>query len=391
MARLGRSPSRNALAVDEATALLANQTHLSQGSGCTCTCGAGDELEAERQRIVQRSSDLGERGENLLIHETELEDRVLGLESRKERVAAAGLELRRRHAEFEAKLAQVDSLLREAAKRQEGSRLWEQMLAEQAEQLRCLEVNDIQAKEEAVAQEELALIEQRNRVEGELEAARHTHTSLESEALAHERQAEAEVLRMGEVEREVAALGDDEVLLTEIESQLEPIRRSLEAREARMHEEERRLIQQQAICEEEEASALPPWHESLNQLEALEERARELDAREEESAQQQLRLLQRQRNLGGAEIRLSGLEGALQRQDGASGRPSVRGESEVLDADEMHQRLLKLRRAEATWGERVREQQAETQRLEVKLKSLEARATNGSKGMKNDRLNVKRM
>ena len=42
-------------------------------------------------------------------------------------------------------------------------RLWEQMLAEQAEQLRCLEVNDIQAKEEAVAQEELALIEQRNR------------------------------------------------------------------------------------------------------------------------------------------------------------------------------------------------------------------------------------
>ena len=64
-------------------------------------------------------------------------------------------------------------------------------------------------------------------------------------------------------------------------------------------------------------------------VEALKRRARELLEREEESEEQAERLLQRQRALGGAEVRLTGLEAALQRRGEAP--PAAREKTSVED------------------------------------------------------------
>merc|ERR1712194_156798 len=119
----------------------------------------------------------------------------------------------------------------------------------------------------------------------------------------------------------------------------------------------------------------------MGSLAVAEERLRELQTREIESKRQQQCLLQRQWDLGGSEIRLSGLEGALARQQtrGNSVETTAAREQNLSNADvaEMQKRLTRLRRDDIDWVERTRLQQCEVQRLEAlagRLKSSQPQA-----------------
>ncbi|CAE8736756.1 unnamed protein product [Polarella glacialis] len=106
------------------------------------------------------------------------------------------------------------------------------------------------------------------------------------------------------------------------------------------------------------------YQHSVQSLLAAESRQRELQSREEESSEQQQRLLQRQRHFGGEEIRLSGIEGALQRQSSLLGGTAS---SLTESIEDMRRKLARLRGSESDWAERERLQQLEVQLLEAQL------------------------
>merc|ERR1712183_279271 len=116
------------------------------------------------------------------------------------------------------------------------------------------------------------------------------------------------------------------------------------------------------------------YHESANALAAAEARLQELKTREEESNNQRSRLLRRQRDLSGTEIRLSGWEGvAAQSAVGVSGMGAVGGRSAAhATGQTMQMQLERLRQDDAAWAEKVRLQQASVLRLEARVEQLQA-------------------
>merc|ERR1711933_84866 len=130
---------------------------------------------------------------------------------------------------------------------------------------------------------------------------------------------------------------------------------------------------QEADCDEREARLLPEYRRCIEALDAAEEHARELHARKDESRRQQMQLMQRQRDLGGAEIRISGIESALRRQQD-TGTPKFNRPAVSVNVEEMQKRLARLRHADAEWAEQVQRQQAEIHRLEMRVELLAERA-----------------
>ncbi|CAE8625851.1 unnamed protein product, partial [Polarella glacialis] len=218
--------------------------------------------------------------------------------------------------------------------------------------------------EAALAQEESNLLEERNLVEVEFQGAQLQREEAEQEALSTHWEFEDCGRQLDEAEREQWALSADQRLLEEIEAQVEPIRRRLAEREHGLQEEEEELRACEADCDEREARTLPEYQHSVQSLLAAESRQRELQSREEESSEQQQRLLQRQRHFGGEEIRLSGIEGALQRQSSLLGGTAS---SLTESIEDMRRKLARLRGSESDWAERERLQQLEVQLLEAQL------------------------
>lgn len=335
-----------------------------------CSCGAGDQLDAERRRLAAAADSVGEMSDRLLRREAELEQRVQRLEASLQQEATVRSEMQERRASIHSRAQALDRSMREAAERERALARRESASQEQSQRMSSLD-QEARAMEEAVAEEELALMEERNAIEAELEQSRQNWSNLEAEVQAAQRMMQEIARQAAEVDQECRALAGDEHLLSEIEDQVEPIRRSLAERERQLEESEAVLAARQADCDEREATILPEYRHCLEILDMLEQRAHELHAREEESERQRKRLLQRQRDLGGAEVRLSGLEGAVQRKS-----RSLHGQLQsdgVRDVDEMRERLSRLRSSEADWEERVRLQQAEIQQLESQVQQVELR------------------
>mmetsp|Transcript_109309 Transcript_109309/g.352876 ORF Transcript_109309/g.352876 Transcript_109309/m.352876 type:complete len:394 (+) Transcript_109309:70-1251(+) len=364
-----RSPSRSVLSSQCEDAGVVAVTPL---TGLGCTCGAGLQLENERVRLVSNSRCLSDRSESLALRDAELEERVRGLDGALQRLAQSERELQERHADVEARLAQSPTLLDQVAEREEKAGRAEEELEQQASRLAELE-SEATSREGAVAQEELLLMQERNSVEAELERVRQGQAELDAKAEALSQEREDCLRQLDEAERERQMLRGDEALLTEIEQQVGLVRGRLSERERALAADETDFRAREADCEEREARLLPECRLGAEALARAEERLRELCAREEESKQQQCRLLRRQRDLGGEEIRLSGLEGALlRRQGGLAGPAAGPGGGEAGDVEEMQRRLHRLKHADADWVERVRLQQLEVDRLEAKVLRLEA-------------------
>jgi len=230
-------------------------------------------------------------------------------------------------------------------------------------------------KEASVAQEELDLMEERNRIEDILEKLRAESSELEMKAAALGEECEKCSKELKVVEHEHEQLAGDESLLREIENRIGPVHRSLEEKERFVANEEVDLRAREADCDEREARLLPEYRCSSESLALAEETLRELHSREEESQNQRLRLLERQRDLDGDKIRLNGLEGALQRHSNSVAIHSGSFKAENLQLgseEEMRRRLFQLRHADADWAERARLQQREIERLEAEIKVLKA-------------------
>lgn len=348
-------------------------------SGLGCTCGAGDSLEAERLRLNSHCRSISERTELLGVREEELQRRGELVQASTQSLAESERAFQDRRASAAARLAEAEQRLREVVDRDEVMQRTEADLRQEEEQLAQLEA-EASRGEAGAADEELVLLEARNAVEAELERLRGERASLQAQASSLDQQLDACGQGLRKAQRDKAALLCDVALLGEIESQVAPIRRALEGRERPLAAGEGEAGAREADCEEREAHLLPEYTCGVETLAVAEERARELAAREEESERHRSRLLQRQRDLGGAEIRLSGLEGALRQQ-----RPPPAGE----DESDLRRRLGKLRAADAGWSEKVRAQQAAVQLLEARAAELEACSTAAEPRASASRLSAK--
>eukprot|EP00927_Polykrikos_kofoidii_P054285 TRINITY_DN48726_c0_g1_i1.p1 TRINITY_DN48726_c0_g1~~TRINITY_DN48726_c0_g1_i1.p1 ORF type:complete len:493 (+),score=104.08 TRINITY_DN48726_c0_g1_i1:148-1626(+) len=402
--RLMKSSSRPGMGPwDEVGALVQASNPRSAG----CTCGAAEQLEEERQRLDAQCRAAAERAGSLALQEGHFDQRSQMLESCErelKRFERAVCERRESAADV---ISQREGALREVEQREEAVTKSEQELQGHAAWLEDLE-REVLACEEALAREEFDFMDERNRDEDELARLRRERSELRAQAATRDAERDECQRWIEEVERERDLLAADEQLLAEIQEQVGPTRRSLHERETRLGVEEVDLRAREADLDEREARVLPEYHWCLQNLNAAEERARELRGREEESERQRLRLLRRQRDLGGAEIRLSGLEGAVRHQQGpasascdgsdkgafapanstasagvtlacsvATGNGSV-DQTSHCSPEEMQACLMRLRRADADWAERVRSQQCEIQRLEARAAQLEALASGKS-------------
>merc|ERR1712107_184648 len=140
----------------------------------------------------------------------------------------------------------------------------------------------------------------------------------------------------------------------------EPLRCSLAEREGQLSADETDLSAREADCDECEARLVAEYNKVVELLRVAEDRAHELAQREQESEQQRFRMLKRQQDLGGAEVRLNSLEGALFRQQSGV----VPKSSENLSLQDLQDQLRRHRAVESEWAERVRSQQNEIHRLE---------------------------
>lgn len=367
MARLTRSPSRTTLAQwEEVNAIIAAQL-----PSAGCTCSAAEQLEAERLRLVAQAQNTAYRGEQLSEREAELEQRVVTLEESEQALKLAKCGLQDRRAEIDTRILGLQEASHEADERERSAALFEEELQQRAAALCDLE-QEAQALEEAVAQGELALMEERNVVEEELDQIRQQRTSFDAEAAELACEYEGVSRRLDEAERDRRVLSSDEQLLTEIEEQLEPIHRILVERERRLCDDDTEFRVREADCDEREARVAPEHRRSLEALALAEQRIGELRAREEASEAHQLRLILRQKDLGGAERHLISLEGAVQRRSGgaSSDVPAAESPGSIKEA---RSRLMRLRSADADWAERVRVQQCGVERLEAILEHLEQR------------------
>lgn len=346
---------------------LPNGTEL-EGAGLHgCTCGAGAQLEEERQRLVAQSQGFGKRSDLVAAKEQELEHQAEDIETDFDRMELGEEELLWCKSDAGASLAEVEQRLREVMRSLEVQAQTEEEFKQQAAELKALEA-EIKAGDTSVAEDESSLLDARSRIEDE--AKRQDFIQHAAWRDAEEQQHELEDCgqRLDEIEREQWTLENDQRLLDEIEAQVEPIRRGLEERSQRLQAEEAELLPQEADCEEREAQLLPEHRRTAQQLVAAEARIRDLESREEESRQQQQRLLQQQRDLGGEEVHLSGLETALLK----SAEPKTL-EAAAKSPEEMAQKLGQLRTSQGDWAERLRLHQLEVHELEAELVRLQAR------------------
>lgn len=318
-----------------------------------------------------------------------------------------------------AKNAELESLLQEVIEQEDVVRLCEEELPTLATSTQSLET-ELRTEEEAVAAEELALIESRNAAEAKLQLLKDESAALEEKLVVMSRD-DGECCRcFDELERERRLLRGDEAILAQVHEQVDPLRRRLSDQAAGLAAEEAELHILEVQCDEEEPQVVHEHNRTSELLSALELRACELASREEEGEQKRSRLLQRQRDLGGAEIRLSGLECALQQRRAAGNvaatpardGPGARGAAadaregispsdgeravelaavgsangcsatqrrdlgdDVKREELARERLQRLRSAEADWGERMRAQQVEIQKLEARAQQLQAQVS----------------
>eukprot|EP00929_Paragymnodinium_shiwhaense_P014320 TRINITY_DN122228_c0_g1_i1.p1 TRINITY_DN122228_c0_g1~~TRINITY_DN122228_c0_g1_i1.p1 ORF type:complete len:402 (-),score=132.45 TRINITY_DN122228_c0_g1_i1:124-1329(-) len=352
----------------------------SQPHSAGCICGAAPELEDERIRLEAVCRAAAERWSALTLREADLEKRGLRIEEHREQLWQGEAGLAERRAGTQSRLRELEELRKEVAGREAIVRRGEVELRRHVMSLETLE-REVASGEETVAQEELNLIEERNRRDEKLHLIQAQRTDFN-------RQAQNDQDELREVEQQFAALTEeqellqgDEQLLLQIQEQIAPTRRSLAERESRLSSDEMDVLMRLADCEEKEAHLVPEHQRTLEALRANEGRARELQAREDESEGQRLRLLRRQRDLSGTELRLSGLETAVQRRqqsaahapdaDGAVARRATAGPGKdvrpPMHLEDMQERLAALRGSDEDWQEKLRQQQAEVQRLEAAL------------------------
>eukprot|EP00933_Yihiella_yeosuensis_P042978 TRINITY_DN3765_c1_g5_i1.p1 TRINITY_DN3765_c1_g5~~TRINITY_DN3765_c1_g5_i1.p1 ORF type:complete len:398 (+),score=117.87 TRINITY_DN3765_c1_g5_i1:67-1260(+) len=335
-------------------------------SGSRCTCGSAAQLEEERQRLATQCHGFQQRVDAVVAAEQELELRAADLNEDFDRLDLGGEELLWSKADAEDGLAEADQQLRALAESRIAIAATEEGLLKEAAELQELEA-EVLAEEARIAEEESQLLEARNLAESELRRFRKAHEEVEEEESSFHLEMEDCGRQLDETERQQWALNADRQLLAEIEAQVEPIRRRLMERELRLEVEEQELSAREADCDERETSLSPEYQYHIQALVTAESRHRELESREQESLEQQRRLIQRQRDLGCTEIRLSGQEGALRQQSSGTLKSlSVESDKEV------RRKLLRLRSSESDWAERLRLQQLEVQKLEARLQHLQA-------------------
>lgn len=360
---LHRSPSRNGLSTSTQSEEVANPW-----GDIRCICGAGQQLESERLRLASNSRCLGDRAEALVGREADLLERAQRLDQETQALQLAIIALNESRAKAVMRLARLRELSGKLESREAGLRHSEEEVERQATEIAELE-KETTAKEEAVAEEELQLMEDRNRVEAAFEHVHQQRSDLDDRALALEQQRSDTERELQELARERLLFQRDNELLIEIEEQVCIVRRNLNEQERAVAAEELDLRARQADGEERAAQLLPECQHAVQALATAEQRLHELHDREEQSRQQLCRLMRRQRDQGGEEVRLSGLEVALRRQN--SGRVHPAPIVPEHDEQEMQLKLQKLKQEGTEWNDRLRLQQREVSSLEVKVRQLE--------------------
>lgn len=213
-------------------------------------------------------------------------------------------------------------------------------------------------------------MEDRNRVEAACEHVHQQRSDLDDGAFALQQQRIDIERELQDLARERQLLERDKDMLTEIEEQVCIVRRNLNEQERAVAAEELDLRARQADGEERATQLLPECQHAVAALASAEQRLHELHDREEQSRQQLCRLMRRQRDQGGEEVRLSGLEVALRRQGSGvvQAAPAVE-----LDEHEMQKRLHQLTQEGTQWSARLQMQQQEVSTLEVKVRQLEGK------------------
>lgn len=359
MPRLEKSPSRQVLApFEEVTALV----RASQPQSAGCTCGAARQLDEERNKLGAQCRSSTERAGALHLREAELEERAQALEVATEEIAENERQLGERWSQAQAELAELEATQLELDRREAHMKRDEDEMRSLSASLEALE-GDAGRREEALADEESALMDERNAVEDELSKLLQDKTEHRYLIKAHEDELEDLKLRIDEVEAERDMFSSDDQLLTDIQEQVEPLCSTLSQREGKLSADETDLCSREADCDQREATLVVEYRRSIDQLQVAEERTAELKQREAVSEQQLLRLIERQREQGAGELRLSSLEGALVRQRDTAPQPLNRGPTVAAEKD-MRAKLAKLRRGDAEWAGRIQAQQAEVRRLQ---------------------------
>jgi len=155
--------------------------------------------------------------------------------------------------------------------REAGLRHSEEEVERQATEIAELE-KETTAKEEAVAEEELQLMEDRNRVEAAFEHVHQQRSDLDDRALALEQQRSDTERELQELARERLLFQRDNELLIEIEEQVCIVRRNLNEQERAVAAEELDLRARQADGEERAAQLLPECQHAVQALATAEQR-----------------------------------------------------------------------------------------------------------------------
>jgi len=365
---LHRSPSRNGFSCSmQSEEAVPPQVAVPWGD-IRCICGAGQQLESERVRLASNSRCLGDRAELLLGREADLLERARTLDQETQALQRAMIALNQNRIQAVIKLARLRELSGKLENREAGLRHSEEEVERQATEIAELE-KQATAKEEAVAEEELQLMEDRNRVEAACEHVHQQRSDLDDRAFALEQQRSNVSRKLQDLARERQLLQRDNELLKEIEEQVCIVRQNLNEQERVVAAEELDLRARQADGEERAKHLLPECQHAVRALASAEQRLHELHDREEQSRQQLSRLMRRHRDQGGEEVRLNGLEVALWRQ--SSGRALPAAVSQESDEHEMQLKLQKLKEKGTEWNARLQLQQQEVSSLEVKVRQLE--------------------
>lgn len=326
-----------------------------------CTCGAAAQLKVERDRLVSDDNDCRQRAASLASREAQLDCRTQQVEAAHAEALLSKRQVQEYSVQVDNKLSRKQWLAKTTEQREQSVRSVEEELQRLAEAVQEKE-READAQEDAVAQEELQLMEERNIVEDELQRIREQRSLLDSESLSIAQECEALRMRLDDIEGETNTLDGEDMLQDELELHIDPINRRLVERERRLNAKEMELRGLEEECDERECKVVPECRRSIEAYKAAQDRAAELKSREEGSELQLEQLLQRLRDLCGTDIRLSGLEGALQW--------GVRDIEFPDNLDGMRDRLDHLRGVDADWSERVRQQQAEVVGLEAQVEAL---------------------
>lgn len=253
-------------------------------------------------RLTSHSRSITERAEGLVVREEELDRRAQAVQVGMLEIGTKGNEFQERRAEASRQHAAAEWLFEQADEREHAVRQEEDDLREMEAELVKLEAEATRC-EAKITTEEAVQLEERNSAEMELERCRNEHFNLEERAAVLHHVCATCNQSLQEVLHEEVVLCEDEALLTEIEIQVAPVRRGLAEREQRISASELEARIREADCEEREARFCPEYQRCIEALASAEERLREVGAREQQSEKQRSRLVQRQRDLGGAEIR----------------------------------------------------------------------------------------